>query len=59
MTFNDIVSSQLFPELPICIERDAFSMDHIYKEYTIRINVQEKKRPAVNIKSIELNIVNN
>lgn len=34
-------------------------MDHIYNEYAIRINVQEKKRPAVNIKSIELNIVNN
>lgn len=59
MTFSDIVSSQPFPELPICIERDAFSMDHIYNEYTIRMNVQEKKRPAENTKSVELNIVKN
>lgn len=59
MTFNDIVSSQLFPELPICIERDAFSTDHIYNEYTIRMNVQEEERPAENIKSVEVNVVNN
>ena len=59
MTFNDIVSSQLFPELPICIERDAFSTDRIYNEYAIRMNVQEEERPAENIKSAEVNIVNN
>lgn len=34
-------------------------MDHIYNEYTIRMNVQEKKRPAENTKSVELNIVKN
>lgn len=42
-TFNDIVSSQLFPEQPICIERVALSMDHIYHEYTLRMTVQERE----------------
>lgn len=34
-------------------------MDHIHSEYTIRMNVQEKKRPVENIKSVELNTANN
>ena len=59
MTFNDIVCSQLFPELPICIERDVLSVDHPDYKHIICMNVQKRKRPAENIQSIELNVVNN